>query len=63
MAIGLEVEAALMAKFAALLPTWMRPNADSQARVLGHGGIKLIARAAGDSSHGAQGRRRAGGRQ
>jgi len=54
MAIGTEVEAALTAKFAALLPhldeRQRRLAMGAEARVLGHGGIKVVARAAGVSA-------------
>jgi transposase len=53
MAIGTEVEAALRAKFDSLLPhldeRQRRLTLGAEARVLGHGGIKLVARAAGAS--------------
>ena len=53
MAIGAEVEATLTAKFAALLPhldeRQRRLALGAEARVLGHGGIKVVARAAGVS--------------
>jgi hypothetical protein len=49
-AIGAEVEAVLTAKFAALLPhldeRQRRLATGAEARVLGHGGIKVVARAA-----------------
>ncbi len=51
MAIGAEVEATLKAKFAALLPhldeRQRRLALGAEARVLGHGGITVVARAAG----------------
>ena len=51
MAIGAEVEASLTAKFDSLLPhldeRQRRLLFGAEARVLGHGGIKLVARAAG----------------
>ena len=51
MGIGAEVESALTAKFAALLPhldeRQRRLAMGAEARVLGHGGIKVVARAAG----------------
>ena len=53
MAIGTEVEAALRAKFDSLWPhldeRQRRLTLGAEARVLGHGGIKLVARAAGAS--------------
>jgi len=53
MAIGSEVEANLSAKFSALVPhldeRQRRLLFGAEARVLGHGGIKLVARAAGVS--------------
>ena len=53
MAIGTEIEAALAAKFASLFPhldeRQRRLAMGAEARVLGHGGIKMIARAAGVS--------------
>jgi Rhodopirellula transposase DDE domain len=54
MAIGADVEAALTSKFAALLPhldeRQRRLAMGAEARVLGHGGIKVVARAAGVSA-------------
>jgi transposase len=54
MAIGAGVEAALTAKFAALLPhldeRQRRLAMGAEARVLGHGAIKVVARAAGVSA-------------
>lgn len=54
MSIGAEVEAALTAKFAALFPhldeRQRRLAMGAEARVLGHGGIKVVARAAGVSA-------------
>jgi len=51
MGIGSEVEAALRAKFDSLLPhldeRQRRLLMGAEARVLGHGGIKVVARAAG----------------
>ncbi|MGY4544567.1 transposase [Arthrobacter sp. UYNi723] len=53
MAIGAEVETALRGKFDSLLPhldeRQRRLAMGAEARVLGHGGIKLVARAAGAS--------------
>ena len=53
MAIGAEVETVLRAKFDSLLPhldeRQRRLTLGAEARVLGHGGIKLVARAAGAS--------------
>ena len=53
MAIDAEVESALRAKFESLLPhldeRQRRLTLGAEARVLGHGGIKLVARAAGAS--------------
>ena len=53
MAIGIEVETALRAKFDSLLPhldeRQRRLALGAEARVLGHGGIKVVARAAGAS--------------
>src|SRR5450830_377906 len=53
MAMGTEVEVALAAKFASLFPhldeRQRRLVLGAEARVLGHGGIKLVARAAGVS--------------
>ena len=53
MAIGAEVETAMTAKFASLFPhldeRQRRLAMGAEARVLGHGGIKLVARAAGAS--------------
>ena len=53
MAIGVEVEGSLRAKFDSLLPhldeRQRRLLLGAEARVLGHGGIKLVARAAGAS--------------
>ena len=53
MAIGTEVETALRAKFDSLWPhldeRQRRLTLGAEARVLGHGGIKLVARAAGAS--------------
>src|SRR5664279_3878975 len=53
MRIDAEVEAALRAKFDSLLPhldeRQRRLTLGAEARVLGHGGIKLVARAAGAS--------------
>lgn len=53
MAIGAEVETALRAKFDSLLPhldeRQRRLALGAEARVLGHGGIKVVARAAGAS--------------
>ena len=53
MAIGAEVETTLRAKFDSLLPhldeRQRRLALGAEARVLGHGGIKLVARAAGAS--------------
>ena len=54
MAIGVGVEAALASKFAALFPhldeRQRRLAMGAEARVLGHGGIKVVARAAGVSA-------------
>jgi hypothetical protein len=54
MTIGADVEAALTAKFAALLPhldeRQRRLAMGAEARVLGHGGITVVARAAGVSA-------------
>ncbi len=54
MAIGAEIEEALTAKFASLLPhldeRQRRLAMGAEARVLGHGGIKAVARAAGVST-------------
>ena len=54
MAIGVGVEAALASKFAALFPhlneRQRRLTMGAEARVLGHGGIKVVARAAGVSA-------------
>ena len=54
MAIGVEVEAALTAKFESLLPhldeRQRRLALGAEARVLGHGGIKAVARASGVSA-------------
>lgn len=54
MAIGADVESALSAKFAVLLPHLdehqRRLVLGAEARVLGHGGIKVVARAAGVSA-------------
>ena len=53
MATGAEVETALRSKFDSLLPhldeRQRRLTLGAEARVLGHGGIKLVARAAGAS--------------
>ena len=54
MAIGAEVETALAAKFASLLPhldeRQRRLTLGAEARVLGHGGIRAVARASGVSA-------------
>ena len=59
-AIGAEVEATLRVKFDSLLPhldeRQRRLALGAEARMLGHGGIKLVARAGGSEPfHGVQG--------
>jgi Rhodopirellula transposase DDE domain len=53
MAVDLEIEASLAAKFAALFPhldeRQRRLTMGAEARVLGHGGVTVVARAAGVS--------------
>jgi len=51
MAVGMEAEESLRAKFSALLPhldeRQQRLYLGSEARALGHGGVAAVARAAG----------------
>ena len=66
MAVAVEVEESLAARFAALLPHLderrQRLCLGSEARPLGHGGVAAVARAAGASLRGDRGGGGAGGR-